>query len=92
MDTPYLDKSNENLSIINELPKYDALLYFSTDEKLITKYGPMLFFKENEKEFPTLSDFFPSSALSITGNTQTKLRNSLNPNQLKNLNLLKMNR
>jgi hypothetical protein len=44
MDTPHLDKSSENLSIINEFQKYDASLYFSTDEKLITKYGPMLFF------------------------------------------------
>jgi hypothetical protein len=47
----------------------------------------MLFFKENEKEFPTLSEIakmifclVPSSSpvkgvLSITGNTQTKLRN-----------------
>jgi predicted ribosome-associated RNA-binding protein Tma20 len=56
MDTFNLEKSSENLSIINELQKYDASLYFSTDEKLITKYGQMLFFKENEKEFPTLSE------------------------------------
>jgi hypothetical protein len=51
-----LDKNSDNLSIINELQKYDASLYFSTDEKLIKKYGPMLFFKENEKEFPNLSE------------------------------------
>jgi hypothetical protein len=81
------------------LQKYDASLYFSCDEKLITKYGPMLFFKKNEKEFSTLSEIAnmifclvaPSSSpvegvLSITGNTQTKLRNSLNPNQLKYFN------
>jgi predicted ribosome-associated RNA-binding protein Tma20 len=56
MDTPNLDKRSENLSIINEVQKYDASIYFSTDEKLITKDGLMLFFKENEKEFPTLSE------------------------------------
>jgi hypothetical protein len=32
------------------------------------------------------------SVLSITGNTQNKSRNRLNPNQLTNLTLLKMNR
>jgi hypothetical protein len=79
IDTPKLDKNSENLSIINKLQKNDASIYFSTDEKSIKKYGPMLFFKENEKEFPTLSEIakmifciVPSSSpvegvLSITG-------------------------
>jgi hypothetical protein len=56
MDTPKLDKNSENHSIINELQKYDASIYCSTDEKLIKKYGPILFFKENDKEFPNLSE------------------------------------
>ena len=88
----------------NEQQKYEASEYFSTHEKLKVKYDTILFFEENEKEFPTLSEIakmifclVPSSSpvegvLNITGNTQTKLRNSLNPNQLKNLTVLKMNR
>jgi hypothetical protein len=94
----------ENNSLITELQKYDASIYFSTDENLISKYGPLLFFKENEKDFPILSEIakmifclVPSSSpvesvFSITGNTQNKSRNRLNPKQLANLTLLKMNR
>ena len=103
-DAPTNLSRPENNSIITELQKYDASIYSSTDEKLILKYGPLLFFKENEKDYPILSEIakmifclVPSSSpvesvLSITGNTQNKSRNRLNPNQLTNLTLLKMNR
>jgi hypothetical protein len=100
-DAPTNLSMPENNSLIIELQKYDASIYFSTDENLILKYGPLLFFKENEKDFPILSEIakmifclVPSSSpvesvLSITGNTQNKIRNRLNPNQLANLTLLK---
>ena len=103
-DAPTNLSRPENNSIIIELQKYDASIYFSTDENLISKYGPLLFFKENEKDFPKLSEIakmifclVPSSSpvesiFSITGYTQNKLRNRLNPNQLTNLTLLKTNR
>jgi hypothetical protein len=43
LDTPNLDKKTKNLSIMNELQKYDAPLYFST----VVKYGP--FTKKTKK-------------------------------------------
>ena len=46
-DAPTNLSRPENNSIIIELQKYDASIYFSTDENLILKYGPLLFFKEN---------------------------------------------
>ena len=55
-DAPINLSRPENNSIITELQKYDASIYFSTDEKLILKYGPLLFFKENEKDYPILSE------------------------------------
>jgi hypothetical protein len=93
-----------NLSIIEELQKYDGSAYFSNDQDLIAKYGPLLFFRDNEKDFPVLCEMaklifclVPSSSpvesiLSITGNTQTKLRTNLLPTQLENLTFLKLNR
>ena len=86
-DAPTNLSNPENNSLITELQKYDASIYFSTDENLISKYGRLLFFKENEKDFPKLSEIakmifclVPSSSpvesiFSITGNTQNKLRN-----------------
>lgn len=85
-DAPTNLSNPENNSLTTELQKYDALIYFSTDENLISKYGPLLFFKENEKDFPILSEIakmifclVPSSSpvesvFSITGNTQNKSR------------------
>ena len=55
-DAPTNLSNPENNSLITELQKYDASIYFSTDENLISKYGPLLFFKENEKDFPKLSE------------------------------------
>jgi hypothetical protein len=103
VDKPQKHQSH-NRSIIEELQKYDGSTYFSNDQDLIAKYGPLLFFRDNEKDFPILCEMakmifclVPSSSpvesiLSITGNTQTKLRTNLLPTQLENLTFLKLNR
>jgi hypothetical protein len=100
----HIKHQSQNLSIIEELQKYDGSTYFSNDQDLIAKYGPLLFFRDNEKDFPVLCEMakmifclVPSSSpvesiLSITGNTQTKLRTNLLPTQLENLTFLKLNR
>ena len=91
-------------SIFQLAPKYDVSSFSSTDNDSLAKYGPLLFFRVNEKEYPILSEIakaifclVPSSSpvesiLNTTGNTQTKLRNRLYPTQLENLTLLKLNR
>ena len=75
----------QNQSIVDKLKKYDVSSFSSTDNELLAKYGPLLFFSVNEKEYPILSEMakmifclVPSSSpfesiLSTTGNKQTKL-------------------
>ena len=40
--------SQENEPVILELALYEASTWWSTDEVLLKKHGPLLFFKENE--------------------------------------------
>ena len=66
---------------------------FLIDETLVN----LMIIRHNDLVFVFVYCLVPSSSpvervLSITGNTQNKIRNRLNPNQLANLTLLKMNR
>jgi hypothetical protein len=86
----------QNQSIVDELKKYDVSSFSSTDNDLLAKYGPLLFFRVNEKEYPILSEIakvifclVPSSSPveSILSTTGTKFRNNLFPTQLEILTL-----
>ena len=90
--------------IENEIKGYQNHEFSSTDEALIQKHGPLLFFKENSSKFPLLSNLakavfsaMPSSTpvenlFSGAKETANPLRNRANPEQVANLTLLKRNK
>ena len=47
---------NRAVTCLRELKAYELSTWTSSDETLLKKHGPLLFFKTHEVEYPILSD------------------------------------
>jgi len=87
-----------------ELISYNLSDWQCSDKDLRKKYGPLLFFKENEKEFPILCTMAKAIFCVMPASTaveslfshlnliQTKTRNRIDPLNLENIAILRTNR
>ena len=96
--------SNDKCLISQEIKAYQSFVWSSSDNEMIKKHGPLLFYKENHKRFPLLSTMakaifcmLPASLASErlfrgTGRIITTDRNLLAPENLEHLTQIKNNR
>ena len=106
MDNPLkpTSKAVANEPILMELACYTNSYFTSTDAELIKKYGPLLFFKEHEKQYPILCEIvkgifclLPASTsiegvFTSTGLIHNDRRRRLHPKQLEDLTMLSYNK
>ena len=103
MDAKPRQPGKKGGKIEEELRAYENNNWSSNDEFLIKKYGPLLFFKENQDQFPILSRLAkvifsasPASTpvecvFSTVKQTANPLRNSAKPQQVEDLTFLRQN-
>ena len=93
-----------NEAILTELACYTNSFFIPTDEDLIKKHGPLLFFKEHEKNYPILCEIvkgifclLPASTsiegvFTSSGLIHNERRKRLNPKLLEDLTMLSYNK
>ena len=97
-------KTVTSADLIKELTLYFNSVFTPIDEDLIKVYGPLLFYKENEADYPILCEMakaifslLPASTsiegiFTSTKMTHTDKRKRLHPKKLEDLTLLKCNK